>query len=320
MEHCQDVIGLQMADERGALLKILALEVEHMRVVDAALGDGGQLDLARVGQRLEGRIVGVPGRHTVVVDLICMEQLRPQVGRIQLAGQVAVAKIDPGVLVHLAAEELGAVGAFFAQDLRALVVVRIVDDQRTALAHRVVFRLVEGVAAEITDGAQRLALVAAHNALGRILDDLEVMAAGNVHDGVHLAGDTGVVDGHDNLGLVGDGLLDFLLVNVHRVGAHVHKDELGPGQHGGSSGAGEGEAGQNDLVAGLDVAQQHGHVQRSGATGGQQHLLGVETLFQPGIALFGESAVAADLVRVDRLFDIFEFIAHAGGHVKRDHE
>ena len=178
----------------------------------------------------------------------------------------------------------------------------------------------ERVAAKIANGTQCLALVAAHHALGGILDHHQVVAAGNVHDGVHLAGDTGVVDGHDNLGLVGDGLLDFLLVNVHRVGAHVHKDELGPGQHGGSGGAGEGEAGENDLVAGLDVAQQHGHVQRSGAAGSQQHLLGVETLFQPGIALFGESAVAADLVRVDRLFDIFEFIAHAGGHVKRDHE
>ena len=290
-----------------------------MGVVHAVRRDGGQLDPARVGQRPEGIVVGVPGRHAVVVDLVGVEQLRPQIGGVQLTGQVAVAKIDPCVLVHLTAEELGAVRALLAQDLCALIVRGIVDDECAALAHRVVLCLVEGVAAEITDGAQCLALVAAHNALRRVLDDLEVMAAGNVHDGVHLTGDTGVVHGDDDPRLIGDGLLDLRLVDVHRVGADVHKDELRPGQHSGGGGAGEGVAGQNDLVTGVNIAQQHGHVQRRSAAGGQQDLLGVEALLQPGVALLGKGAVAADFVRVDGLLDVVELVAHAGRYVKRDH-
>ena len=64
--------------------------------------------------------------------------------------------------------------------------------------------------------------------LGGILDHHQVVAAGNVHDGVHLTGDTGVVHGDDDPRLIGDGLLDLRLVDVHRIGADVHKDELCP--------------------------------------------------------------------------------------------
>ena len=145
------------------------------------------------------------------------------------------------------------------------------------------------------------------------------MAAGNVHDGVHLAGDTGVVHGHNDLGLVGDGGFDLGFINVHRIGADIDKHQLGPGQHGSGGGAGEGEAGQNDLVTRVNIAQQHGHIQSGGAAGGQQYFLGVEAFLNPRIALLGKGTVAADLMGVDGLFDIFQLVPNAGGHIKRDH-
>ncbi len=46
--------------------------------------------------------------------------LRPEEGGGDLAGQVGRADVDPGVLVHLAAEELAAVRALLADDLGAL--------------------------------------------------------------------------------------------------------------------------------------------------------------------------------------------------------
>ena len=177
----------------------------------------------------------------------------------------------------------------------------------------------ERVAAKVANGAQRFALVTAHDALGRILDHHQVVAAGDVHDGVHLAGHTGVVHGDDDLGLVGDGGFDLGLVDVHRVGAHIHKHQLGPGQHGSGGGAGEGEAGQDDLVTGVNIAQQHGHIQSGGAAGGQQHFLGVEAFFHPAVAHLGKGTVAADLMGIDGLFDIFQLVPNAGGHIKRDH-
>ena len=69
----------------------------------------------------------------------------------------------------------------------------------------------------------------------------------------------------------------------------------------------------------MNIAQQHGHVQRRSAAGGQQDLLGVEALLQPGVALLGKGAVAADYMRVDGLLDVVELVAHAGRYVKRDH-
>ena len=177
----------------------------------------------------------------------------------------------------------------------------------------------ERVAAKVANGAQRFSLVAAHDTLGRILDHHQVVAAGDVHDGVHLAGDTGVVHGHNDLGLVGDGGFDLGFINVHRVGTHIHKHQLSPGQHGSGGGAGEGEAGQDDLVTGVNIAQQHGHIQSGGAAGGQQYLLGVEAFLNPRIALLGKRTITADLMGINRLFDILQFIPNAGGHIKRDH-
>jgi hypothetical protein len=42
--------------------------------------------------------------------------------------------------------------------------------------------------------------------LGRILDDEQVAVSGDLHDRVHLAGHTGVMDGHNGLRPVGDRL------------------------------------------------------------------------------------------------------------------
>ena len=148
----------------------------------------------------------------------------------------------------------------------------------------------ERVAAKIANGTQCLALVAAHHALGRILDHHQVVAAGDVHDGVHLAGDTGVVHGHNDLGLVGDGGFDLGFINVHRVGTHIHKHQPSSRQH-----------------------------SRRGAAGGQQYFLGVEAFLNPRIALLGERTITADFMGINRLFDILQFIPDTGGHIKRDH-
>ena len=157
----------------------------------------------------------------------------------------------------------------------------------------------EGVAAEVADGAQGAALVGGHDALRRVLDDLEAVAGGNVHDGVHLAGDAGVVDGHDGAGPVGDGVLELCLVDVHGIRTDVDKDGGRAGQDDGGGGAGE--------------------VERGRPAGGQQGLLGAEPLLEKGVALFGELAVAADLVGVDGLLHICQFCPDKRRNIKRNH-
>src|SRR5687768_8946042 len=70
-------------------------------------------------------------------------ELRDQDGGEHVARQVARAEVDPGVLVDLAAEEAGAVGALLADDLGALLERAVVHDERAALAARHVLGVVE---------------------------------------------------------------------------------------------------------------------------------------------------------------------------------
>ena len=177
----------------------------------------------------------------------------------------------------------------------------------------------ERIAAEITDGAQRFAFILAHHALRRVFHHHQTMAMGNIHDGIHLAGHTGVVHHHQHLGLIGDGCLDLGLVNIHRIGADVHKHQLGTGQHRRGGRAGKSIAGQDHFVPGLQPAEQHCHIQRRGAAGGQQHLLGSKPLFHPSITFFRKGTVAADFMRIDGLFDIVDLVPDTRRNIKRNH-
>src|SRR5579872_6499079 len=102
----------------------------------------------------------MPDHETSRADLRGIFQLRPQERSNQLARQEGGAHVHPGVLVHLAPEELGTVSAFLPDDLGTLGKLRIVDEQRAALAGYHVLGLVEAQGREVADGAERLALVA----------------------------------------------------------------------------------------------------------------------------------------------------------------
>ena len=177
----------------------------------------------------------------------------------------------------------------------------------------------EGVAAKVADRAESLALVACHNALSRVLHDKQLVAAGDVHDRVHLTGDAGIVHDADDLGLLSDGALNKSLIDVHRIRTDVDKYELCPGEDKGVRGTGEGEARKDDLVPRLKAAQECRHVERAAAARGEEHLLRVKALFKPCAALLGKAAVAADLVRGDGLLYIFHFVPGAGRHVEVYH-
>lgn len=154
----------------------------------------------------------------------------------------------------------------------------------------------EAVAAHIANGTQGTAFIAAHNSLGGILHHLQVVTAGNVHDGVHFAGHTGVVNHADAGGLVCDSCLDLSLVNIHSVGTDVHIYHLRPPLHKGVGSGDEREGGQDDLIPRLNIAQQRRHLQRTGSGGGQQRLGRPRPLLQPLMALLGKGAVPTQLV------------------------
>ena len=145
------------------------------------------------------------------------------------------------------------------------------------------------------------------------------MPPGNVQDGVHLAGHARVVHDEDDLRPVGDRGLDLRLVDVHGVGPDVHEHELCPVVDKGGGRAGEGEAREDHLIPGLQIAQEARHIQGGRARGGQQHLVRVKALFEPIAAAPGEFPVAADLVGGNGLGNIFHLVSRAGRDVEADH-
>lgn len=86
-----------------------------------------------------------------------------------------------------------------------------------------------------------------------------------------------------------------------------------PPQHKGIGGGHKGIGRHDDLVARLYLQKQSCHLKGMGTGGGQQHLRRTAAFFQPGLASGREGAVAADLLIVDRLLDIFEFVPLKGG-------
>ena len=106
----------------------------------------------------------------------------------------------------------------------------------------------EAVAAEITDGAEGSSLIVCINSLSRILHYHEMMAGCDLHDLIHGTTHTGIVDGNDDLRFVCDGILNETLIQVHRVGTDIHKNQgcsaLGEGIRCGDKGVG----GKNDLI------------------------------------------------------------------------
>ena len=144
------------------------------------------------------------------------------------------------------------------------------------------------------------------------------MLPGDGVDGIHLAGYPRVVYRHYRLRLFGDGPLDQLLVEVHRVGADVDEHALGPA-HGERVGRGdERERGHYHLVAGFDSAEQRRHLERVRAAGGEQRPGAARLGLQPGVALLVELPVAANAPALDGGPHVIDFRPHEGRLVEWD--
>ena len=81
----------------------------------------------------------------------------------------------------------------------------------------------EAVAAKISDGAKGFSFIIGIHTLGRVFHYLQIMPSGNLHDRVHLAGYSCIMDRNDRTGLICDRLFDQLLVNIHGIRSDIHK-------------------------------------------------------------------------------------------------
>ena len=190
-----------------------------------------KLDQARLLQTGKLLPVLIPDGKSCRRDLIRQLQLGVEIGRVQFAGQVAGSVVLPAVFVHLAAEILAPVRPLFPEDLRVLDVLFMGDEERAALSAAYVLGLMEAEAAEIPEGSQRPPLIFRQNALRRILHHEQVMPFCNIHDLVHLAAHPGVMNRNDSPGLLRDGVLDQLFIQVHGIRTDIHEHRSRPAQH-----------------------------------------------------------------------------------------
>lgn len=171
MKHGVDVVFLQMLQQPGANGCGFHDDIEHVRIVLATGRGLRQAQMSGVGQWLEaGGIAGVNG-VPLPGDFIGLFELGVEEGGDEFRRQIRGAEIHPRVFVHLATEELGAVGTLFSEDFRAFHKARVIDDQGAAFAADEVFGLVEAVAAKVSDGAEILAVEGGVDPLGGVLDD-----------------------------------------------------------------------------------------------------------------------------------------------------
>ena len=111
------------------------------------------------------------------------------------------------------------------------------------------------------------------------------MAAGNVHDGVHVGGAAGQVDGDDRFGLVGD--LCFHGFGIQRVAVRIQIGENRDGvliddaDDGTHIGHGRGD----DLIAGGNTADAERHMNSGGTGGGGGTVRRAVKLRKPGSEL-----------------------------------
>src|SRR3546814_679591 len=134
MEHGADAHLPQRRDELRTYLDRREQQVIHMRIVAAFRRHYRSLEQALGLKWCSPFVVTVPDGKAPCGDLAGLLQLGGEERGNDLAWEIGRTHVHPGVLVHLSAKELAAVGALLANDLGALRHGWIVDQQRTTFA------------------------------------------------------------------------------------------------------------------------------------------------------------------------------------------
>src|SRR5690606_16924227 len=216
--------------EQGLTRLVIGREdVEHVTVVVTLGRSYEQAEMPGAFEVQKAGAIAIADVASSLCDELQVLELGQQERTHELGRHVRRTKPYPSILGDLTAAKRGAVRALVADDLGLGNQRWVVDAKRTALTADVVLRFVKRVTAELADGTQRSPFVSSVNALGSIFDGEQVVRASDLHNRVHLARYSGVVDGKDGFGARGDGLFDLAFVDVERVFADVDEHRFGAG-------------------------------------------------------------------------------------------
>ena len=318
MEHGVDVGAHELRLDGRSLGGIGEQQVVHMAIVAAFRRNNRPAQGAAALQAVKGVVIALPQRQALIGDPFSGLELREEKGRIDLAGQIGRADVDPGVLVDRAAQEFFPVRPLLPQDLGPLRPAHVVDQQGAAFPGGHVLCFMKAHGAERAEAPQRTPAVAGEESLRRILDHQQPVTAGNVEDRIHLAADAGVMHRHDRPGARRDRRFDQRFVEVGGIGADVDKYRGGAAEDERIGRRDERERRHDDFVAGADLGEQGRHLERRRAGMGEQHLLDAQPLCQPGVTAGGKRTVAGEVPIRDRLTDVIKLAAVDERNVERN--
>jgi hypothetical protein len=98
----------------------------------------------------------------------------------------------------------------------------------------------------------------------------------------------------------------------------VHKDYFGTSENKGVGRGNEGKAGKDDLISGLDVQKDGGHLKGIRAGGGEEAFLKAIALLKKLLTAPGKFPVAGYFAQVYGLLNVAQFEAGEVGFVERD--
>ena len=169
----------------------------------------------------------------------------------------------------------------------------------------------------MADGADMPALVQRPIGLGAILDNVETVLLGEVHQRVHIGGVAGEVNRDYGLGSFGDSALDIFGVEAKVVTTQIGEDGDGVLREDGDDGADVSDGSGDDFVARVGVHCSDGDVYRGSAGGGGGAVLHAEMvgelLFDFGDELAGGAVHHAGFDDLPEVAELLLADGAAGG-------
>ena len=151
----------------------------------------------------------------------------------------------------------------------------VVGDEHAALADRQVLVREEAEAADVAERAAHATAQACPRRVGRVLDDGEAVTLCDLVERGHVAGETGVMQDNHRLRLLRNRRLHICRIEVQFLGADdVAENRLGAGVLDRVRRGDEVQRRNHHLVAGPATDGQQGQVQRRGAVGDGDGVLG----------------------------------------------
>ena len=234
------------------------------------------------------QLLGVACRHLVDINqFVVLErlQLDEQYGRLDAVH--ARVHADADVVVTVAALTMDMVGVY---ELRPFIVIGEHGAAVAIAPHRLGGEERRG--GDVAEGAGLLLADAASKALGTVFEDIETVLVGHLADGLEVGRQTEQVNGDDDARCQLTGfqrLLDFTLKvsHIHVEGVFVDVDEDGRSTlHGDDLGRGEeGEARDEDGIAGFDIPSLQGQQQGVGAAVAGDAMLHADVFGKSGFHL-----------------------------------